>query len=185
MKYKKVIGSVFGCLIIAGVIALHSWWQQPSIAKYRPQTSVAVQGAQITIVPLESRYITTGVPDFLHSKNTYEKSLGPIYGQYLYINKDPNVADQVGVTVASRESRELTEVSSVKLRTTNGSLYNETTLLNAPVGARVFSAVNNYEISVFWSYQDMYAAVVVSGTADRRPQLEQTMTTILTSWQWR
>lgn len=143
-----------------------------------------VLGSQIQLVPFETDYFSTSVPSFLQRKTTNESTSAPISGQYLFKHAQINITDQLAITTGPLVNSTLAELSGVKVRQSEPERYKQTPRSNMPTGAIVFERQDQYETAVFWQENGRYASVVVGGGGDRRAQLDEIVSSVLSNWQW-
>lgn len=180
------VGAVLALLVVIFVI----WANQPTSS--RPSVST-VQGVNEVVEKnktLTSKYYSVSIPDSFNVKTKQEQDKGPIRSQTMLANANTQfetpLADQMGITVGDLPSDGLAGLSDVKFRTLTSSGYSAKTFEGSPPGAVVFSkGGSTYEIAAFWPHNGRYAAVAVSGTADRTATLDKLLRQALTSWQWR
>lgn len=182
-----LLAGTAGLFIIFVILAL-IWSRQPS--RTIPD-SQAVQGAsvQVSTKNLATDLFTTIIAGTLIIKSQNLQAHGNILQQlYLASNVsqlgDPKT-EQLAVTIGKLPAEGLNSISDVQIRLRSPGIYLPQPAGVYPAGAKVFvNNTNNYEIAVFWPHGSNYASVVISGTVDRRSDLESLVNTVLTNWQW-
>ena len=180
---------ILALIVITGGTAVigwvYQWWHSPAVSTpVALTTSSNVLGSGTSLTPWQTAYFTTQIPSFLRVRNSVENPTRPQLGQYLLANIITSKTDQVAITVGMLGNSTLAEQSSVRLRRAQTTTYQPASRSYVPAGAFVFSRTDSYETAIIWQHDARYVAVVVSGTVDRQPDLEQSLAAIVTNWQW-
>jgi hypothetical protein len=184
-KYIVLIISVI--IVVSGCLALRHWWTGPAtstISSSGKSSETDVLGSQSVLEPFETAYFTTRKPSTLTLRESSDNSKGAIQGRFLLKSKDARFSDQAGITIGNLDGA-LNELSAVKLRLSQPENYQPTSITSAPLGAIIFSSTREYETAVFWQKDGRYAAVAISGAPQREDELNNTLSIILSNWQWR
>lgn len=181
-------------LIVLPLLALaasgtwvYNWWNKPSFASGLEQTTQGqndVLGSQTTLQKWRTDYFTTLIPTNLQLKTSDQDTSKSIEGSYLLGNTEPQMDEQVGITIGRVGNGTLQETPAVKLRLNNPEVYAPTSVNYAPADSLVFTKVGSFEQSVFWQHGNRYAAVVVSGTSIDQTGMDQIAANIISNWQW-
>ena len=176
-------------IIIAGLsYGLYAWWHAQattSTVSYGTQTSSDVLGSENQLVDWQTMYFTTKITTSLRQITTSETPGKSIMGSYLFTSTSVRKTDQLAITIGTFSNYSLDEISAVKFRLNQPTEYTPVSRTFAPPGALAFNRANSYETSVFWQHADKYAAVVVSGTANDKADLEQALSDVVSNWQWK
>ena len=150
------------------------------------QDSPQVAAEETALKRFEGVGFAVQIPDSIRLKSSNE-AVGQALLQYMFADTDAISSDQLGISIGStRPTDLLTETALVKMRISRPEIYRQVVLSWLPQGAIVFEKNDSFEISVFFGSPsgDRYSAVVVSGTADRRVLLTNTLRAAVTSWEW-
>lgn len=183
---KRIVLLAVALTVISGY-GIYSWWHSDSSTNtvvYGAQPAGAVLGSSTSLVAWQTPYFATKIPTNIRHKSTTETPNNPIKASYLLTSTDPRNIDQLAVTIGSLNNYSINEISAVGLRLSQPSNYTVATRSYAPPGALVFTSTGNYETSIFWQHNDLYTAVVVSGSAADQANLEQQLTDVVSNWQW-
>lgn len=187
MTKKRWLSLVTFFVILGVGGGLYAWWHSQAttdVVSYG-QTEGAVLGSETSLVEWQTAYFSTRVSGTLRQISSKETADSPIIGSYLFTSKESNDTSQLAITVGKLGAYSLDELSAVKLRLSEPSGYTKTTRAYTPAGGIVFSGNPGYETAMFWQHNDDYVAVVVSGTTDHGPDLEQTLSDIVRNLQWK
>lgn len=190
-KVKKLIislVSVLGLLIISGTVAFSFWARSASKS---PIEIKAVQGENTDSADFEITFqrFRTQIPGHYTIKNQYHDSLSAITDQLFYTAKTNTlmhpVNDQLAISVGILPVDGLIGLSDVNHRRINPQTYQPVVIKSMTPDVKSFkSTLNGFEVSYFWSNQNLYAAVVISTSIDRQAQAETDLTKIIDNWQW-
>ncbi len=187
MKRRLIVASFIILVAIVGFNVIH-WASSPSSTKQSSlggKQDSGVLGSTSDLTPFTSPYFTTQIPSTMRLKTSNESSSNPVRAGYLFTSTVSSPADQIAITVGTMGLNRLSEISGVKQRLNNPSTYETTEVPNAPEGAMSFKRTSDYETAVFWQEDDLYVALVVSGSPLRQAELDQTVQSVLTNWSWR
>lgn len=168
-------------------IAIYQWMQNPATNKgvsVIPEDQ-NVLSSNVSLLPFDTTFFFTNVPSYLQSKSITENPDAPTSGMYLFKHQQISLNDQLAINTGTLSGSTLNELSTIKVRQSEPSRYHQTSRPSAPEGAIVFERQDQYEVAVFWQHNGRYASVVVGGSNDRRADLESTLQTVLSDWQWR
>ena len=182
-----MVGLAVLAVLGTATFGLWNWANQPSKAQYINDSSASneVKGTSTTLEDYSSSFFATKISSDFKVKNQSETQNSPIVGQYLLTGKQVYSSDQLAITIGTAKSTDINEVSGYKFRKTYPDDYVQTISdAGYPAGCVVFTKKSSYEKSVFWIYNGKYAAVVVSGGADHRAELENGISAVLANWQW-
>ncbi len=180
-------------VLFVGILGLSSfgvffvWSNQPSkgTSVNANQDGVEVRGVSTTLENFEANSFFTKVPSNLKMKTKSEIPGQAILGQYLLVDKDPYVSDQLAITVGNAKNPSVSEVSPVQFRNTLPHEYEVVpTDGTFPKGSIVFVKKAGYEKSVFWVEDGRYIGIVASGSSNRAAELEQALHSAITNWSW-
>lgn len=179
-----------GALVFIASVGLwtYHWWHSPAeslVVSGSSQTQGGVLGSESTLQTWQTEYFTTRYPTMLRVIMSNEIPQGRTDGQYLLGSSSFKFNDQLAVTVGNLSDLQLNELPALKLREQQTALYQQTARAYTPPHGFVFQKIDTYETAVFWQHGNQYAAVVVSGSAARRGELEQTLESVIVNWQWR
>ena len=184
---KRVAIIISSVLIALVGVWGYRWWNSPAETKNSSalQTEKEVLGTKRTLSPWNTQSFATRYPSDLRIITTNEIAHGITTGQYLLGSTTPNITDQLAVTVGRLSNASLEDLPGVKLRQQRTDVYVETTMQFTPPGGQVFSAVEGYELAMFWKDGSNYAAAVVSGSSAREAELQEALEAVVANWQWR
>ena len=179
---KLILGSTAILLIIVTVAGIY-WLQSPVKTNMNTAGAPAssVLGSETAVSDWQQSLFSTKYPASFRVRTISEKNSG---GQYMLSGNSSSVADQVGVTIAPLNLSTLAEVSGVRVRESDKTYVHQTRAY-APSGAIVFHNDTNYETTIFWQHNDMYAAVSATGVGSRSAELEAALSVIVSNWQWK
>lgn len=181
---KKVL--VIGAVLFVGLFAFFfKWLNQPNSGNVTFAPSNDVLSATKATVSLQGRLFSTNYDNSLRIKTSTEDESGPIYAQYMLGSKDEKNNAQIGITVADKESS-VDDTSPAKLRLLDDSGYVQSTVQFTPEESRVFirNSESGYEIAVIWQGEKYYSAVVGSGPAAERQQINEQVSDVVSNWTW-
>lgn len=171
-----------GLLVGAGIF--FAQWSNSSVSTTKSDRNDSeVLSSQITLMPFSATYFSTLIPDTYIVKSQIENARIPIMGSYLFKDSNVTISDQLAVTIGKPGGESITGIAPVKLRASKPNEYTRATFPNMPNGAIAYQRINEYEKAVFWMKDSRYIAVVVSGSPQRLPQLDQTLQAVLANWQ--
>jgi hypothetical protein len=184
---KGLLGILVAILLTSGVW-IYQWWHQPASTasvSTSQQTQSDVLGSETKLQSWRTAYFMTSFPVSYRLLSSDEVSQGLTTGQYVLSSISFKQTDQVAVTVGRLGNLSLQELPVLKVRLLKSDLYQPVSPSYLPSGGLAFASANPYETSLFWRQGDQYAAVVISGSSSRQPELEQALETVVTNWQWR
>lgn len=173
-------------LVIVFFAGVYAWMQSPVTNKGQSVQGETqdVLGSHIELVPLNTAYFSTNIPQFLQQKTSVEDASAAVSGMYLFKHKQLDLSDQLGITTGALNGSSLSELSGVKVRQSEPERYHSTVVQGMPEGAIAFERTDEYEVAVFWQHNNRYVSVAVSGSVSRKGQLDATMDAVLGNWQW-
>lgn len=182
---RKLIVIIVLFLAVSLFGLFYMWSNQPAKGT-RPgaeDVGADVQGASTTYETFTSRLFTTKVSSNVKLKSKTELQNTPILGQYLFVDNNPYVSDQLAITVGRADSRDVSEVSPVQFRKTLPQEYEVIDVpTDYPEGSVMFIKKTGYERSIFWVDGDVYVGIVASGSVSRVTQLDQTLHAAVIHW---
>jgi len=187
-KIGKLI--ILGFLLLIGLLisSFIYWATRPNSTK---PAITAVQGASTTNSqkPLTTEHFTTTIPESLVVKSQDSTSHGLVLLQLFLASKNTSInkplTDQLAITIGKTPSDGFSGITDVQFRMQRPNIYDTSVPINYPSGAQAFVKIEDgYELSVFWPKDSRYAAIVVSGTADRKTELNTLMQNVLSNWSW-
>lgn len=182
---KKIIWISTFIGVGTAAASIYIWSSRPvTTTASTTGTESNVRGSQISLSAYSGQQFSTQIPSTLALKTSSENKNGSISGQYLFVNRDKNQADQLAITIGTTQGADVREISAVKLRLMETETYEPVTLDYAPPGALGFQKKNGYEVSLFWRQDSRYAAVVVSGSILNKADLDEVSRTVINNWQW-
>lgn len=183
-KYFMIAGGVLVIIVIVFLIFWSNSENNGNIGKI--DTNKDVLSASKTTEGLDSELFSTLYDSSLQIKSTSIKSSGPIFYQYLLAPETANDESQVAITIGKLDGA-LNDSSPAKFRVTEREKYIPSSLDFAPADSLVFVSNynNNYELAVIFSDGNHYAAVVSSGTPARKQSINERLSDIVSSWQWK
>lgn len=183
---KKYILSLAALsLIVTGVVA-YRWFNVAATTTSSVQvetTTTDVLSSETALKDWQTPYFLTKQPASLSVRSSSENPKGPVYGSYLLGGTSTMQSVQLAVTVAALGRNTLAEISGVKVRSTQPTIYAPDQRSYVPTDALVFSRQDAYETAVFWSAGTKYVSVVVSGPVQHKAELEQALQVVVSNWQ--
>lgn len=181
-----------GILVSTGWILFSRWANSPASTVGRIQVPAGVVEGESTEVGTKSygnAHYSTTVPLNYVLKSDTDQPKGPVFAQVLFsaASSSPGtrIADQLAMTVGALPSDKLEGVSAVMMRSRTPDTYHPLILDWLPPGAKAFTSSGpESEISIFFNDSDKYAAVVTSGSPDRREVFKSMLKTIVENWRW-
>ncbi len=175
-------------LAVVGGIAFFIWERQPVkgtiVTMSQPGTDV--KAATDVLEDYTTSFFSTKVTSNLHIKNRNEVPTTSILGQYLLTDKNSYNSDQLAITIGASKTNSVGEVSPVQFRRSRLGEYKEVAADSGfPSSSIMFINEDGFEKSIFWTHEGKYVAIVVSGGAERRAQLENSLKAVVTHWTWK
>ncbi|MEO6761587.1 MAG: hypothetical protein ABI220_04410 [Candidatus Saccharimonadales bacterium] len=186
---KKGLVVVF--LVVAGGLSYvsYSWLHSPvntMVNNNSVDSTNTVLGDEVSLSDWQTTLFSTLKTDSLQVKQTVETLSGSTLGSYLLTSMSGLNSDQVGVTVASLGNGDLSSVTAIELRRSQSEIYKGVACSPSLTASTCFVRDDDhYESSMFWQHGTNYIAVVASGSPERRAELSQSVTSIVSNWQWR
>lgn len=187
------MATTVGCLL-ALILGVYRWSQLPAQAvietgKQTPAAdTTAARDTEAAKPPAElwqTKHFTSRLPVGMRLIHLNEAStVAPVIASYNLASQIKTQSDQVSVSIGRPEGS-VNELAAVKLRASQPVTYEPYRPEGLPASARAFKRADMTEFSVFWQAEGRYAAVVASGSAVRRLEVERALQTIIAEWQWR
>lgn len=186
---KKSYFFVIAAVIVAVAIAASIIFSQlPSKSTIKPANSGAsLQEQNGQPKKVETAYFITTLPAGFEIKtNTESVSSGQDMIQIVATQPRSN-GQQIAITAGVLPSEGLGGVASYNLRIKNPDTYTQIEFGGMPAGAPTFysTAGAGYEITTFWPQAALFSSISVSGISADKTAINQTLTQVLGSWQWR
>ena len=182
MKRRYLLGVV---IVIAIVAALLAWLLArpvstkiiiPKNSNNKPTSSPEIQ--------INNSYYSTIVPAGFELYNGQQNNATNILDRRAYFDSADS-SRQLAITIGNLGENAISSVADFNFRIKSPHLYTEYTFINLPLEAQAFiSATSNFEISVFWPHNQLYAAIVVSGSGGNTATPESVLTSVIDQWQW-
>lgn len=186
MKRGLPLLAVSIVVVVVGIGIVH-WANRPSSTQHSNvgnTTDSGVLASNSDLAPFASTYFSTQLPADMQLKTSNDNPRGAIRATYLFTNTKASPSDQVAITIGTMGLARLSEVAGVKQRLNDPAVYQVVSVSNTPQGAISFKRNDVYETAVFWQQDNLYVAVVVSGSSVHHADLDQAVQTILTNWSW-
>ncbi len=175
-------------IVTAGITVVYvNWSKKPAIGKITNSVPIDanVKGSTTTLEGLTTSLFSTRVHSNLQLKTKNEVPSSSIIGQYLLLDKEGIVGDQLAVTVGIVKNNSIEDVSPVQLRRSYPQDYEEVSPdAGFPKGSLSFVKKSGYEKSTFWVEDGRYVGVVASGNINYKAQLENSLAVAVNNWQW-
>ena len=182
-KKRAVLITVSLCIICFFAITLYVWANQNVVVTSYTTNNVITPSSPSQTSQINDKYFNAVVPAgyTINSKSAVPE--GNMLSRYVLKNIDPKSLDQLAITIGTLPSEGLTGLSDVMFRAKNTQYvpYNSIKIADKSVE---FIAENPFELSVFWSHGNRYAAVVISGTQDRGEVLKKVINDLIGKWSW-
>ncbi len=207
MRPRQFAAVLLGATLLGVCYALFAWMQKPisysplglghasvaSVANGPAKTSSLTSGQlEPAVIPDEvwdTSYFMSKIPSSLRIQTSREDDSLPMMASYVLTPTAIRQPSQISVSVGTLNNTILSEVSAVKLRLSQASVYSRKAegVMYAPADALVFSRADSYETAIFWEHQGRYVAVVASGTATDQQRLDtdKSLAVIVKNWQWK
>jgi hypothetical protein len=185
-SYKWLIAAGIGAVVVSAGSVAYRWLNEPAVVtEVRSGNTMGVSEELPVNRELASPHFSTQVPSNLTLRSQQQQPTATITERYVLAAGAPE-GHQLAITIAPLPPGGLTEVPSVVLRLRNPSTYLKETASYVPEDALLFSAdTDTFEQTIFMSNERKYAAVAVSGRADRSQQLRTLLETTIREWRWR
>jgi len=179
---------ILAVIVIAGGTVIYvNWSKQPAVGKITSRVPIDtnVKGSTTTLEDLTTSLFSTRVHSNLQLKVKNEVPSPSIIGQYLLLDKEGIVGDQLAITVGVIKNNSIEDVSPVQLRRSYSQDYEEVSPdAGFPKGSLSFVKKFGYEKATFWVEDGRYVGVVASGNVNYKAQLENSLAVIVNNWQW-
>lgn len=179
---KKLISSLALILSLLVIYPAYRWATNPQIGTTTNTQSNSVLGEANELKNLSTGYFSTVYPSNLVLKTNDESTNGPIFGQYLFVSKEPKNQLQIGITVGQLETI-TDDVSQVQMRDRNPARFTETSRPYAPIGAKVYEdkIPETYALTVVWPVNDYYFSITGSGAQDQKATIDEYLEVIISA----
>lgn len=189
---KRRLGIGVAAMVVVGVVVYVYWSHGPSVSKIS-KIDQSVKGAQspdYTTKLFQNDYLSVQIPKRYQTKTTNFGTGKPLFVQQLLASQSTGGAagfysDQLALTVGKLPTGGLKELSDIQLRRRTSD-YTALQYDWLGTNALVYeNALSGYEIGLFIAGSNRYVTLVLSGTADKKEQLQHELQTLYVTLIWR
>lgn len=181
---KKRLFAAGMLIVIGAVIAAYVWASGPvAVRPSSPQVAgVSTEEKSLTI---SATYFSAHITEGWNLENRATGNLTEdVYERWVLYGENKVHDDQLAITIARVPAGGMDEIADIHLRQSQPDVYRPIEV-NGVLNGQGYMRLGDFEKAIFFEKDGVYASVVISGSENRKAQLESAIETVLQSWQWR